>query len=470
MGSPLRVVVIGGGITGLAAAHRAVELAHDRGTPVALMLLEARDELGGTITTDRTDGFVVDGGPDSFLTEKPAALALCRRLRIDRLLVRTDDRYRQTFVWWGGQLHPLPDGFQLLAPARVGPVVSSPLFTWRGKARMALDIVLPRRTDTADESVAAFVRRRLGREALERVAEPLVGGIYAADPELLSIAAALPRFRELERRERSLILALWRAGRRAAWVTDEGGARWSLFVTFRNGMRDFVDALAARLPAGAVRVKRRVCSLTRQGDEWRIETDAGPILADRVIVATEAHAAGEAVRASDPELARMLGDIPYVGAATVSLGYRRKDVHHPLDAFGFVVPAVERRTIVACSFASVKYPGRAPDGSVLLRAFIARHALAESDDTLVSRATADVTDALGIRGEPRLVRLQRHARAMPQYVLGHVDRVDAIDRRAAALPGLVLAGAGYRGPGVAECVRSGEAAAEQALAGIGARV
>ena len=265
---------MGGGISGLAAAHRAVELARERARPLELMLLEARDRLGGTIETERADGFVLEAGPDSFISEKPWALALCGRLGLEGRLVRTDDRYRRTFVWYGGGLHPLPDGFQLLAPTKFGPFVASRLFSWPGKLRMALEMALPRgggfvpRAPDADESLGSFVRRRLGAEALERVAQPLVAGIYTADPDELSLAATMPRFLELERRERSVVLALWRAGRRAP-DTGTSGARWSLFVTLRGGMGELVDSLAARLPAGAVALKQRVTGLERAGAGWR---------------------------------------------------------------------------------------------------------------------------------------------------------------------------------------------------------
>ena len=231
----MKVAVVGGGIAGLAAAHRACELARERGLDLELTLLEARDRLGGTIETERADGFLVEAGPDSFISEKPWALALCRRLGIEDRLVGTDGRYRRTFVWHRGRLHPLPDGFQLLAPTQLTPFITSSLFSWPGKLRMALDLVLPRGTPGGDETLGAFVRRRLGREALERVAQPLVAGIYTADPDELSLGATMPRFLELERRERSVILALWRASRRAP-MAGTSGASWSLFVTFAGGM------------------------------------------------------------------------------------------------------------------------------------------------------------------------------------------------------------------------------------------
>src|SRR6267142_3801556 len=246
----MKLVVIGGGITGLAAAHRALELARERALAVDLTVIEARDRLGGTIATERAEGFLIEAGPDSFLSEKPWALGLCQRLGLEGRLVRTDDRFRKVFVWRGGRLHPLPDGFQLLAPTKLGPFVRSSLFSWPGKLRMALDLVLPRSVSD-DESLGAFVRRRLGREALERVAQPLVAGIYTADPDDLSLTATMPRFSELERREPSVILALWRANRRAP-QTGTSGARWSLFVTLQEGMEELVTTIASRLPAGSV--------------------------------------------------------------------------------------------------------------------------------------------------------------------------------------------------------------------------
>ena len=463
----MKLVVIGGGIAGLAAAHRALELARERGLAVELTLLEARERLGGTIETEHTDGFLVESGPDSFLSEKPWALALCRRLGVEDRLVRTDDRFRRIFVWHRGRLHPLPDGFQLLAPTRIAPFVTSGLFSWPGKLRMALDLVLPRGAPGGDETLGAFVRRRLGREALERVAQPLVAGIYTADPDDLSLGATMPRFLELERRERSVILALWRAGRRAPQA-GTSGARWSLFVAFARGMSELIDVLASRLPAGAVALKQRVTAVERVDGRWRIGlADGATLETGHVIVATEAHAAARLLRYADPQLATWLAEIPYASSATVSLGYRRADVPHPLDGFGFVVPHAERRALLACTFSSVKYPGRARAGFVLLRAFLggalSEAALDGDDEALAVRARRDVADALGVVAEPVLTRVHRYPASMPQYRLGHLDRIETIERRLATLPGLSLAGSAYRGVGIADCVHSGETAAERAL-------
>jgi oxygen-dependent protoporphyrinogen oxidase len=460
----LKLVVVGGGITGLAAAHRAVELARERSTELDLTLVEARDRLGGTIATERAGGFLVEAGPDSFLSEKPWALALCRRLGVENRLMPTDDRFRKVFVWRAGRLYSLPDGFQLLAPTKLGPFVRSGLFSWPGKLRMALDLVLPRGVSD-DESLGAFVRRRLGREALERVAQPLVAGIYTADPDDLSLAATMPRFCELERRERSVILGLWRANRRAPQA-GTSGARWSLFVTFQGGMEEMVTALASRLPPGAVLLKHRVDGIERNGRGWRVLGGLGPAVeADQVIVAAESYTASRILRYVDPALATLLGEIPYASSATVTFGYRRADVPHPLDGFGFVVPRTERRSVLACTFSSVKYPGRAPDGQVLLRCFVGgalNEGVLESDDgALIAGARDELREALGVTAEPMLTRVARWTKAMPQYHVGHGGRVEAIERCVAALPGLQLAGGAYRGVGIADCVRSGEAAADR---------
>jgi oxygen-dependent protoporphyrinogen oxidase len=459
-------VVVGGGITGLSAAHRAVELARERGMTLDLTLIEARERLGGTIASERADGFLIEAGPDSFLSEKPWALTLCRRLGVEDRLVRTDDRFRKVFVWHRGRLHPLPDGFQLLAPTALLPFVTSSLFSLPGKLRMGLDLVLPRGGGD-DESLGAFVRRRLGVEALDRVAQPLVAGIYTADPDDLSLTATMPRFIEVERAHRSLILGLRRALRRAP-LPGTSGARWSLFVTLAGGMEDLVTALAARLPPGSVALKQRVSVLERTGSRWHVASAEGTrVDADRVILATEAHATARLTRYLDPALATLVEEIPYASAATVSLGYRRADVPHALDGFGFVVPRSEGKALLAATFSSVKYPGRAPEGHVLIRGFLGgmlnAEVLGEDDASLVTRTRGELGAALGIRAAPVLTRLHRWPASMPQYRVGHLARVETIERLASAVPGLSLAGAAYRGVGIADCVRAGEAAAEEAL-------
>jgi oxygen-dependent protoporphyrinogen oxidase len=462
---PHHVVVVGGGISGLAAAHRVRE----RDPACRVTVLEAGDRLGGAVATEHTQGFLVEWGADSFLTEKPWAMDLVRRLGIEDRLVRTRDEERRTFVVHDGELLPLPEGFLMMAPTQLASLLRSRLFSLTGKLRMALDLVLPRRPARDDESLDAFVRRRFGAEALERVAQPLVGGIYTADPTRLSLAATMPRFLEMERRDRSVILAMRRQAKAAA--ARDSGARWSLFASFADGMRTLVDTLAQRIPEGGIRLGARVTSLTRDGDgKFRLALGGRETLeASHVVLALPSYASAELVRPHDPTLADALDGIVYASSAIVTLAYARDQIRHRLDGFGFVVPAIERRRIIAGSFSSVKYAGRAPAGRVLLRAFVGG-ALAEDlatlpDAELVTLAEQELGDLLGIRGRPILVRVARHLRAMPQYHLGHLARVAEIEAAVDRLGGLVLAGNAYRGVGAPDCIHGGEEAVDRLFDG-----
>jgi oxygen-dependent protoporphyrinogen oxidase len=348
---------------------------------------------------------------------------------------------------------------------------------------MALDLVLPRGRPADDESLASFVGRRLGREALERVAQPLVSGIYTADPDRLSLAATMPRFLEMERRHRSVILGMLQQPARPPLLSDavdaapgggndESGARWSLFVSLDDGMQRLVDTIAARLPRNAAHLGAAVATVAvgAAAGEWRVVLANGEVLeADAVVLATPAHVTAQLLRDLDPVLANELAGIPYASSATVTLAYRRVDIPHQLDGFGFVVPLVERRRIIACTFSSVKYPGRAPADAVLLRTF-AGGALQASmnaldDAALEAAVRSELGALLGISAPPLLVRVHRHPEAMPQYHVGHLARVASIEQRLARHhPGLIVAGNAYRGVGIPDCVRSGEGAAETALA------
>ncbi|MBI3802112.1 MAG: protoporphyrinogen oxidase [Deltaproteobacteria bacterium] len=458
--------MVGGGIAGLAAAHRLVELSREREQPLRFTMLEASGRLGGTIGTEKRDGFLLELGPDSFISEKPWALALCRRIGLERELIGTRDEHRATFVVHKKKLEPLPEGFMLLAPTKFGPLLRSRLFSWPGKLRMGFDLLLPRAGQQADESLGAFVRRRLGREALERVAQPLVGGIYTADPDRLSLAATMPRFLQMERDQRSVIYAMWRASRKKPQeAKNASGARWSLFVTLRDGMQQLVDTLTARLSLGTVRHHCAVTAVKSVGENWQVDCEDGSVLqADGVVLATPAFQTAPILRALDAELAKQLSSIAYSSAATVSVAYRREQVPHPLNGFGFVVPRIENRAIIACTFSSVKYPGRTPEGYALLRAFVGgslQEELFNLDDTEMEHVVRqELSQLLGVQTAPLFVRIARYPRSMPQYVVGHLRLIDEIERKIAAYPGLALAGSAYRGVGIADCVRGGEAAAE----------
>jgi protoporphyrinogen/coproporphyrinogen III oxidase len=467
-----RVCIVGGGVSGLAAAHRLVEL-QSQDNPFEVVLLEASNRLGGAVRTHRREGFLIEGGPDSFISEKPEALNLARRVGLAERLINTNEQHRRSFVVRGGRLRPTPEGFQLLAPSRMLPFLTTDIFTWRGKARMALDLLLPRRKGANgrdDESLAAFVRRRFGREALERMAQPMVGGIYTADPEVLSLRATMPRFLEMEWRDRSLILSMWKAGRRAGSEARHGrgasGARYSLFLSFDEGTQALTDALAARLPYASVRLNTKVTSLRPEGQErrWTLTTDAGQTFeADAVCLALPAYAAARLLRETEDGLADELDAIPYASTATVNLAYRRADIPHPLDGFGFVVPFVERRATLACTFSSVKFPSRAPVGHALLRAFVGGALQPDmfglDEEGMTAAVRRDLRDLLGVEAPPIFAHVEKWPRSMAQYHLGHTARVARIRQLIGRLPALALCGNAFEGAGLPDCVRSGESAA-----------
>ena len=468
-----RVVVIGGGLSGLAAAHRIHERARTMRRPVELTVLEAKDRLGGVLWTDRFEGFTLEGGPDSFITNKPWAIELCHRLGLSDQLIETDSNHRRSFVVRNGRLVPVPEGFVLMAPHRLTPILTTPILSWRGKLRFLMDMVIPRRDDESEESLAAFVRRRLGREALDRLVQPLVAGIYTADPNDLSLKATLPQFLAMEREHGSLILAGWRESRRRGGRGLErqaSGARYGMFVTLADGMDTLPRALAQALPEGIVRTGTAVRRISRNEpvSPWLIELlDGPPLEADAVIVATEAHAAARFLDSQDPLLALQLRAIPYASSLIVNIAYRRDQISHPLDGFGVVVPAIEGRPILAVSFLSVKFPNRAPAGSVLLRVFIGGATHPEQmdldDQAVTELVRSELSSLIGASGEPLLTRVGRHPRSMPQYNLGHLDRVANIRRHLAKYSRLYLAGVAYDGVGIPDCVHSAEMTADSLL-------
>lgn len=439
-----RVVIVGGGISGLSAAYYLRRARRD----LDLTLLEAGERLGGVITTLHRDGFVVEGGPDSFIIQKPWALQLCHDLGIQQRLIAPDPSNRKVYVLFRGRLHELPPGMMTGAPARLGPFLKTRLISWPGKLRMALDLVLPRGHDSGDESLGAFIRRRLGREAVDRIADPILGGIHVSDADRLSLAMTFPRLRELERQHRSLILGMRRET--SARSADTG----SPFRTLPGGMAELVSALQAGLQGVELRTSSPVEQISRS---LEVVTAAETIQADAIILALPPHAARDILRAGHPETAEAMGAIPSVSTATVALGYRDVQPSVALDATGFVIPRGERRRILACTWSSRKFSGRAPEGALLLRCFLGgergEEILRQGDDALVQIARQELSELMGLRDAPVLSVVYRWEKANPILEVGHPARLKRIESALEASRNLFVTGGGIRGVGIPDCVR-----------------
>ncbi len=461
-----RIAIIGGGIAGLAAAHRAVEL----NPACAIALFESGPRVGGVLSTVHRDGFQVERSADNFITTIPWGIDLCKRLGLESQLIQTNPAYRRTFVVRRGHMHRLPDGFLMMAPTQMWPLAVTPILSPLGKLRSAMEYFIPPRQSEEDESMAAFVRRRLGREAFERLVEPLVSAVYAADLEQLSLMATLSRFREMEREHGSLIRAMRRQMKARPKGVSESGARYSMFVTLREGLSSMVEAIAARLPPGCVRLNSPVERIEREGNVWKIHFPAGLRESeelDAIVLAAPSPATSKLLEPIDARLAAELAAIKHSGTAIVSLGYEDRQIGHPLDGMGAVVPAVEHSPVLAVSFSSRKYAHRAPEGKSLLRVFVGgarRPDLAEMpDEELLPLVRSHTEKLLRIHGEPVFIDIAHWPGTMPQYHVGHKERVARIRALLAELPNVELAGNAYAGVGIPDCIHSGELAAERIL-------
>lgn len=463
-----KVIIIGGGITGLACAHRLLELKSKAGVSLDILLLEASSRLGGTIETERRDEFVIEKGPDCFISEKPGACDLSKRLGLDREIIGTTGEHRRSFVAWKNRLIPIPEGFYLIAPRNFKSLLLSSLFSPFGKLRMAADLVLPKREEDGDESIGSFVRRRLGREALERIAQPILAGIYTGDPDRLSLKATVPRFAELESTYGSIIRGLFAESKKKQEFRKASGARYGLFLSYKKGMEELTRTLAARLSSGVVSLRSEVMRVRYDANKggWRVfSSDRKEHTADVLCLAVPAHRAGEILSEESEDLSRHLSQIPYESVATVNFVFERAAVHHPLDGFGFVVPAVQNLPLIACSFSSVKFSGRSPAGFVLLRAFaggvFGRRFFDMDDEDLEKAVLGTLSKLLGTRGKPCFSVLSRYPKSMPQYCVGHVERASEIRRKTGEFKNLFLVGSAYFGSGISDCISDAERQAEQ---------
>ena len=480
----MRTAIIGGGIAGLAAAWE-LEKARAGGSPVEYSLYEASPRLGGVLASQVVDGAVLELGPDSFLSEKPAAAELCRELGLGEGLIGSNDANRKTFIVVRNRLVPLPDGLMFLVPTKLIPTAMTRLFSPMTKMRMAMELLLPPRPNKEDESVAALVERHFGREAVDRLADPLLSGIYGGDASQLSARTVLPRLVEMESEYGSLTRGMLAAHKkmreRVKAALSSGNAARSqrpagpraTFTALRGGLQQLVDALEARIDASAVLRSTPVVGLTKTQDRWQVESAAGKAAFDSVILASPSWAAGALLKATDGELGDELSAIPYSSSITVNLIYDEAKLGPLPEGFGFLVPVSEGRSMLACTFAHRKFLGRTPEGKAVFRAFLGgvknEALMAESDEALLTTVRRELGEILRDTGfargvEPEYARVSRWRRAMAQYAVGHQLRKQRIAERVARLEGLRLAGNAYDGIGISDCVRLGRQAAKELIA------
>jgi oxygen-dependent protoporphyrinogen oxidase len=481
----MRTAIIGGGIAGLAAAYE-LEQARNAGAAIEYTLFESRERLGGSLASEVVDGTVLERGPDSFLSEKPAATELCRELGLGLDLIPSNDTQRKTYIVVHNRLVALPDGLMFLVPTKLIPTALTRLFSLTTKVRMGLELLRPPRpSGRPDEAVAALVERHFGAEAVDRLADPLLSGIYGGDAAQLSARTVLPRLVEMESEYGSLtrgMLAAYRQMRAKAKASAKkngaangnghGGGNShparAIFTTLRGGLQQLINALEGQLDQASVRIGTPVSALEKVADGWRVEAGGAAEIYDAVIMAAPAWAAGVLLGKVDAVLGTELGRIPYSSSITVNLVYDEAKLGPLPEGFGFLVPASEGRLMLACTFVHRKFLGRTPKGKAVLRAFLGgaknEALLAETDAALVATVRRELGEILGIQAEPEHTQVSRWRRAMAQYAVGHQERMERIAARTAALPGLRLVGNAYDGIGIPDCIRLGRRAAKELLA------
>ena len=476
MNTPRTVAIIGGGISGLATAYALQEQAAAAGLSLRCTVLEAGSGWGGKIVTHRVGDLIAEAGPDSFLSQKPAGLELCAKLGLTDRLINTNETGKKAFVYSRGRLRELPEGLVVIAPNQVGAFLRSGLLSWTGLARMSLDVLLPpkRPREAEDESLASFFRRRFGREAFERLMEPLMAGIYAGDADQMSVAATFPRFLELEQQHGSVIRGML-AARQARSLEGSPGAKRTMFVSLKNGLAELVTALVDRLTrqgvvlrAGSMVEALRVRS--HQLNRWMYDVilkDGLSLSVESLVLATPAYVSAELLRPLTPIAGGLLDLIPYTSTATIGMAFPISAVARTVEGFGFVVPRVEGRDLLAATWTSVKWPHRAPPEQVLIRCYVGgvgREGILELEDrALIARVRSELAGLCGLTAEPHFVEVNRLMKAMPQYTIGHLDRLHQVEAALSRYGGLVLTGAAYRGVGIPDCIRDGTLAAQRAM-------
>jgi oxygen-dependent protoporphyrinogen oxidase len=463
-----RIAIIGGGISGLSAAYT-LEEKRQSGTPVQYMLFESSERLGGVLVTDHVDGCILEAGPDSFLTEKPWAADLCRKVGLGDQLIGSNDADRKTYILTKGKLVVLPDGLMFMVPTKIIPTVLSPLFSVRTKMRMAAEWFHPPHKASEDETVAQMVERHYGSEMVDLLADPLLSGVYGGEASQLSVRAVLPRFADMEAKHGSLGRAMLSARVKMAKATKAPAK--PLFSSLKDGMQQMVDALVANLDAGSLKTSAPVQTVIPQDNGWTVSAGYQTDHFDAIIIATPAQAAAVVLETADAELARELGGINYSSSVTVTLGYDEKVRRALPPGFGYLVPRSEGHRMLAATFVHNKFPHRAPENRALIRGFLGgardEQILEASEGEILQIVRAELRKIIGLTAEPLFARVYKWKSAMAQYSVGHLERLQRIEALRQKLQGLALAGNGYSGIGVPDCVRSGSEAASKILSEMG---
>lgn len=460
----MKILIVGAGISGLAAANRLLELGKEKQRDIEITVLESSRHPGGNISTIKHEGMLIEEGPDSFITSKPYALNLCNRLGLNEEIIPTSGTNRKTLIYLNGQLTPLPEGFILLAPTRIGSFISSPVLSPLGKLRALLEVFIPKSDDRSDESLHTFIKRRFGNELFENIAQPLIGGIYTSDPDKLSIKSAVPEIYNLERIHRSVIIGMIKGHKKKI----ESGARYSQFVTLRNGMYSLVSSLISAIPEGSLITGHRVVELQKSDSQWMVITDSGSeYISDGIILSTPSFVNADLLKPVDAGLSSELGKIAHASSAIAILAYKKEQIQQLMDGFGFVVPQKANLNLIACSFSSVKFEGRAPDDTLLIRCFVGgalnEEILEKGDSEIIDIISKELGLILKINGKPLFSKLKRYHKSMPQYNIGHEFIVSKIENLISAHKYLRICGNSYHGVGIPDCINSAEKAAEELL-------
>ena len=460
----MNIAILGAGTSGLAAAYRLQQIMPQ----AVLRVFDRRNRTGGVLETLNQDGFQIEQSADNFITTVPWGLQLCKELGLSDELVQTNPTARRTYVVRKEKLHLLPDGFLMMAPTKLMPMATTPILSPLGKLRAGLELLIPSRKDDTDETMASFVCRRLGREVFERLVEPLVSGVYAADMDKLSVLATLPRFREMERQYGSLIWAMQRQlkANKAAHLAEQSGARYSMFVTLRKGLSVISETIAQKLPPGSLQLNMEILLIDKTPEgRWVIRTKERTHVFDAVVIATSATDASKVLRNTLSTLAEKLGEIEHEGTAIATFAFEEAQIKQEFRGLGFVVPKIEQNPILAGSFSSIKYAHRAPQDKFLIRVFAggARNPELASmpEEQLVPLLLGALRKIIHIDGEPLFTTVAHWANTMPQYNVGHRERIQEIESLVSTEPLLALAGNAFHGVGIPNCIQTGFAAAEK---------